>query len=216
MLASAMTVSTLHLFNPTLDYRYYMIPALMIMLIVMLCGFLPALNIVSEKEVGTIEQINVSPISHLTFTLGKVLPYWIIGLVVLTVAMTIAWAVYGLAPRSSIGIIYGASALFFVIMSCFGITIANGSQTMQQSMFVMFFFVMIFILMSGLMTPIQSMPSWAQTITYAIPPRYYIDIMRAGYLRGSSFAELLPQFGMLAAFAVVFALMAVFSYRKQS
>ena len=78
-------------YNPTLDYRAYMIPALMIMLLIMLCGFLPALNLVGEKERGTIEQINVTPVGRLTFTLAKLIPYWIIGLAVLTVAMSLAW-----------------------------------------------------------------------------------------------------------------------------
>lgn len=209
-------VKVLNLFNPTLNYRFFMIPALMIMLLVMLCGFLPALNIVSEKEVGTIEQINVSPVGQLTFTLGKVMPYWIIAFIVLTLAMLIAYAAYGLSPEGNIATIYAASLLFIVVMSCLGVLIANGSSSMQQVMMVMFFFVMVFILMSGMMTPIQSMPHWAQCVTYAIPPRYYIDIMRSVYLRGASLADLWRQFLMLGVFAVAFAIAATASYRKQS
>lgn len=209
-------VAVLNLFNPTLDYRFFMIPALMIMLLVMLCGFLSALSIVSEKEHGTIEQINVSPISQLTFTLGKVIPYWIIALIVLTLAMLIARLVYGLSPVGGLLTIYAASMLFVIIMSSLGIAIANGSGTMQQVMFVMFFFVMVFILMSGLMTPIQSMPQWAQTLTYAIPPRYYIDIMRSVYLRGATMADLWRQILTLGAFAMAFTIAAISSYRKQS
>lgn len=133
-------ISTLNLFNPTLDYKHFMIPALMIMLIVMLCGFLPALNIVGEKEVGTIEQINVSPISQLTFTLGKILPYWIIGFIVITISIVIAWLVYGLTPAGSLITIYTATALFIIVMSSMAVVFANFSQNMQQVMFVMFFF----------------------------------------------------------------------------
>ena len=144
-------------YNPTLDYKHFMIPALMIMLLVMICGFLPALNLVSEKEIGTIEQINVTPVSRLSFTLAKLIPYWIIGFLVLTVAMVLAWLVYGLSPEGSPGSIYLAALLFVFTMSGMGVTIANNSSTMQQTMFVMFFFVMIFILMSGLFTPIESM-----------------------------------------------------------
>ena len=181
-------------YNPTLDYPVYMIPALMIILIIMICGFLPALNLVSEKEAGTIEQINVSPVSRLTFTLSKLIPYWIIGLLVLTLAMVIAWVAYGLVPVGSIWIIYVVTLLFSFVMSGLGVSIANCSSTMQQSMYVMFFFIIIFQLMSGLMTPIDSMPQWAQYITYVIPPRYFIEIMRSVYLKGSMFSELWQDF----------------------
>lgn len=209
-------ISTLNLFNPTLDYRHFMIPALMIMLIVMLCGFLPALNIVGEKEAGTIEQINVSPLSQLTFTLGKIVPYWIIGLVVITLSIIIARIVYGLAPHGGLLTIYTATMLFIIVMSSMAVIFANFSQNMQQVMFVMFFFVMVFILMSGLMTPIQSMPRWAQKVTYFIPPRYYVDIMRATYLRGASIADQLFSFSMLALYAAVFTLAAILTYKKQN
>ena len=193
-----------------------MIPALMIMLIVMLCGFLPALNIVGEKETGTIEQINVSPISQLTFTFGKIIPYWIIGLVVISISIVIAWLVYGLIPHGGLTTVYAATALFIIVMSSMAVIFANFSQNMQQVMFVMFFFVMVFILMSGLMTPVQSMPEWAQKITYLIPPRYYVDIMRATYLRGASISDQLFSFLMLATFAVLFAITAILTCKKQN
>lgn len=209
-------VSNLNLFNPTLDYRHFMIPALMIMLIVMLCGFLPALNIVGEKESGTIEQINVSPISQLTFTLGKIVPYWIIGLVVMTIGIIIAWLVYGLIPHGGLPTLYAATILFIIVMSSMAVILANFSQNMQQVMFIMFFFVMLFILMSGLMTPVQSMPEWAQTVTYLIPPRYYVDIMRATYLRGASMADQTFSFSMLGLYAALFATTAILTYKKQN
>ena len=192
-----------------------MIPALMIMLIVMLCGFLPALNIVGEKETGTIEQINVSPLSQLAFTAGKILPYWIIGLLVITLGIIIARAVYGLSPQGSMLTIYAASMLFIIVMSSMAVIFANFSQNMQQVMFVMFFFVMVFILMSGLMTPIQSMPEWAQKVTYLIPPRFFVEIMRATYLRGASIADQAFSFTMLGLYASLFTLVAIFTYKKQ-
>ena len=203
-------------YNPTLDYKHFMIPALMIMLLVMICGFLPALNLVSEKEIGTIEQINVTPVSRLSFTLAKLIPYWIIGFLVLTVAMVLAWLVYGLSPEGSPGSIYLAALLFVFTMSGMGVTIANNSSTMQQTMFGMFFFVMIFILMSGLLTPVESMPAWAQRITWFLPPRYFIGIMRAVYLKGATVADLRTDYAALALFAVLFNLWAALSYRKRS
>ena len=203
-------------YNPTLDYRAYMIPALMIMLLILLCGFLPALNLVGEKETGTIEQINVTPVSQFAFTLAKLIPYWAIGLGVLTLAMSLAWAVYGLVPVGSLGAVYLAAALFIFVMSGFGVIAANYSATMQQTMFGMFFFVMIFILMSGLLTPVESMPAWAQRITWFLPPRYFIGIMRAVYLKGATVADLRTDYAALALFAVLFNLWAALSYRKRS
>ena len=203
-------------FNPTLNYRHYMIPALMIILFILICGFLPALSIVGEKESGTIEQINVTPVSRLTFTLAKLIPYWIIGMFVLTVAMIVARLVYGLTPVGSIGVIYFGAMLFILTISGFSLTIANFSETMQQTMFVMFFFVMIFMLMSGLLTPIDSMPDWAQKITLVLPPRYFVDILRSVYLKGTHITELWTNFAALGVFAIIFNTLAAITYKKQA
>lgn len=203
-------------YNPTLDYRHYMIPALMIILFILICGFLPALSIVGEKESGTIEQINVTPISRFTFTLAKLVPYWIIGLFVVTVAIVVARLVYDLVPVGSIWAIYFGALLFILTISGFSLTIANFSDTMQQTMFVMFFFIMIFMLLSGLLTPVDSMPEWAQHFTLILPPRYYIEILRSVYLKGTTIAELSANFIALGIFAVVFNSLAAITYKKQA
>lgn len=204
-----------YLFNPHLDYKVFMIPALMTMLLVMLCGFLPALNVVSEKETGTIEQINVTPVSRFTFTLGKLLPYWIIGFVVLNLCMLLAFLIYGLVPKGNILTIYLATLIFILVVSGLGLVISNYSSTMQQAMFVMWFCILIFILMSGLFTPISSMPEWAQTITYANPLRYFMEIMRMVYLKGSGIADIGQQITILSGFATILYYWAIRSYRKQ-
>lgn len=201
-------------YNPTLDYRAYMIPALMTLLVLILCGVLPALNIVSEKEIGTIEQINVTPISRLTFTMGKLIPFWVIGLVAVGLGVAVGGLVYGVWPAGSLWLILLASLLFTSVASGFGLVVSNYSTTLRQALFVIYFFVMIFILMGGLFTPIASMPRWAQAVTYGLPTRYYGEAMRALYLKGSSFADLLPQFGALALMAVGLGAWAVVSYRK--
>ncbi|MBQ2047019.1 MAG: ABC transporter permease [Muribaculaceae bacterium] len=203
-------------FNPTLNYRHYMIPALMIILFILICGFLPALSIVGEKESGTIEQINVTPVSRMTFILSKLIPYWLIGLFVLTIAMIVARVVYGLYPVGSIGLIYFGAACFILTISGFSLTIANFSETMQQTMFVMFFFVMIFMLMSGLLTPIDSMPNWAQKFTGILPPRYFVEILRSVYLKGSTFMDLWHNYLALGIFATIFNILAALTYKKQA
>ena len=207
--------SIVNYYNPTMDYKHFMIPALMIMLMVMVGGFLPALNLVSEKELGTIEQINVTPVSRLTFTLSKLIPFWVICLLELALCMTLALLVYGLPVAGSVGAIFLAALLFIIIMSSIGVIIANLSDTMQQTMFLMLFIVLSFILLSGLMTPIESMPLWAQHFTHLLPPTYMVEIMRAVYLRGTTIVELSGSYLALAAFALIFATLASFTYRKR-
>lgn len=202
-------------YNPTMDYKHFMIPALMIMLMVMVGGFLPALNLVSEKELGTIEQINVTPVSRLTFTLSKLIPFWVICLLELALCMTLALLVYGLPVAGSVGAIFLAALLFIIVMSSIGVIIANLSDTMQQTMFLMLFIVLSFILLSGLMTPIESMPLWTQHFTRLLPPTYMVEIMRAVYLRGTTVAELSGAYLALATFALIFATLASFTYRKR-
>ena len=212
--APSIRIDTQGLFNPNLNYKLYMIPALMGMLLTLICGFLPALNVVSEKEVGTIEQINVTPVPKFTFILAKLLPYWITGFIVLTLCFLLSWLLYGITPVGHFIVIYFLAILFVFVMSGFGLVISNYSATMQQSMFVMFFFMLILMLMSGLFTPVSSMPEWAQVITYFNPLKYFMEAMRMVYLKGSSLLELLPEIGVLFLFALVFNSWAVFSYRK--
>lgn len=203
-------------YNPTLNYRHYMIPALMIIIFILICGFLPALSIVGEKESGTIEQINVTPVSRFTFILSKLLPYWIIGLFVVTIAMIIARLVYGLTPAGSVGSIYLGALLFILTISGLSLTVANFSETMQQTIFVMFFIIMVNMLMSGLLTPVDSMPEWAQNFTLILPPRFFIEILRSVYLKGTTIAELWNNFMALGIFAIIFNSLAAITYKKQS
>ena len=202
-------------YNPVLDYKVFMIPALMIIILIVMCAFLPTLNIVSEKERGTIEQMNVTPVSKFMFILAKLIPYWLMGIVILSICMALAYLVYGMSPKGNILIIYFFSFLFILAMSGFGLVISNHSNTLQQAMFVMFFFVMVFQLMSGLLTPIRSMPEWAQWITVFNPPRYFIQMMRLIYLKGGSMTDLTTEFFALSGFVVFFGLWAVLSYRKR-
>lgn len=208
------SVQTLNLYNPRLNYKLFMVPALMVMLLTLICGALPALNVVGEKEAGTIEQINVTPVRKFTFICAKLVPYWLTGLVVLTIAFFLAWLLYGILPAGHFLTLYFFALVFLLLVSGFGLVVSNYSSTLQQAMFVMFFFMLILVLMSGLFTPIHSMPRWAQTITYANPLRYFVEVMRTVYLRGGGVADLLPQLGMLLLFATCFNLWAVKSYRK--
>ena len=215
---AAAATSSVFLFNPTQNARLYMTPALMIIVLLLICGFLPALNIVGEKENGTIEQINVLPISRMEFILAKLIPYWVMGLLVFAVTMLLGYLVYGLWPVEGwIGVltILAGALLFIMTMSAFSVCVANISNTYQQAIFTMFFFLLCFMLLSGLLTPIASMPKIVQYISMLFPPRYIIDIMRSVYLRGSSMAMLWGDYAALTAMAAVLAAVAIFTYKRQ-
>lgn len=208
-------ISLRYLYNPYLDYKIFMIPALMTILIVMFCGFLPSLNVVGEKEKGTIEQLNVTPVSRFQFTLAKLIPYWIVGFLVLNLCLVLTGFIYGFWPQGNLLLIYLITVVFSLVMSGLGLVISNYSATMQQAMFVMWFCMLIFILMSGLFTPIGSMPGWAQYITSLNPLRYFVESMRMVYLKGSGIADIAARLYVLSGMAAVCYFWAIVSYRKQ-
>jgi ABC-2 type transport system permease protein len=210
------TIVTQFRYNPRLEYPVYMVPALMVMLLTMLCGFLPALNIVGEKESGTIEQMNVTPVRKFPFILSKLIPYWVVGFIALTICFGVARLVYGLVPKGSLLTIYLFASVFALAFSGFGLVISNYAKTIQQAMFMMFFFVITFVLMSGLYTPVASMPDWAQLVSRFSPLRYFITVMRLVYLKGSGVGDLLSPLAALCGFALFFNGWAVMSYRKKS
>ena len=205
-----------YLFNASLDYKPYMIPALMAMTLILLVGFLPALNVVGEKERGTIEQINVTPVSRIEFILSKMIPYWTIGLFIVAFSMILAWKIHGVTPVGSVALVFLFNIAYIFTISSLGLTISNYSDNMRQAAIVMFFFIVIFILTSGLISPIASMPHWAQEVTRLNPLRYIITAMREIYLKGSSFAQLTSQFGPLCLYGVIASIFAVVSFQKNS
>ncbi|MDR3217541.1 MAG: ABC transporter permease [Dysgonamonadaceae bacterium] len=203
-------------FNTFLDYKVFMIPALLVILLTLICGFLPALNIVNEKEIGTIEQINVTPVGKFSFILAKLIPYWAVGLVVFTVFISLAALIYGLIPQGNLFTLYFSASIYILVVSGLGLVISNHSSTLQQAMFVLFFFLIILIMISGLFTPIASMPQWAQNFSRCNPLRYFIEIMRMVYLKGSDIANLEAQLMTLSVFALILNGWAILSYRKSS
>ena len=213
---SGAVMGSLFLYNKGQDYKVFMIPALMGILMMMLCGFLPALNIVGEKERGTIEQINVTPVSKWTFILAKLIPYWIIGLLVLTVCLLLSWAVYGITCQGPLPLIYLLAILLALFFSSFGLIVSNYSDTMQQAMLVMWFFVVCLMLLSGLFTPTRSMPDWAYMTTYVNPMHYFIDAIRTVFVRGGGIHAIAHQLLALTAISFLMSVWAVMSYKKNN
>lgn len=203
-------------YNKYLDYKMFMVPGFLLMIILCICSFLPALNIVMEKERGTIEQINVTPVSKLEFILSKILFYGILGIILFSIGFFFSKAIYGIAPYGGYIPIFIATVLFILFMSGIGLLLSNVSQTLQQCVFLIFFTGNIMLLLTGVITPVQSMENWAQNMTYFLPPRYYIDIMRAVCLKGSGILDLGFEFIMLGLSAFITDLFAVLTYKKQS
>jgi ABC-2 type transport system permease protein len=203
-------------FNEFMNYRHFMVPGILAVLLTMIGGYLSALNIVKEKEIGTIEQINVTPIKKHHFILGKLIPFWVLGLVVFTLGLTVSWLVYGIVPEGSIALMYGFVAIYLLAVLGFGLLISTYTDTQQQAMFIAFFFMMIFILMSGLFTSIDSMPEWAKVIARLNPVSYMIDVMRMVVLKGSGFSDIQGHLLKVGIFAIVLNSWAVLKYRKAS
>ena len=209
-------VSTLFLYNKHLNFKLFMIPALFAIVMMLMTGFLPALNIVGEKEAGTIEQINVTPVSKWSFILAKLIPYWIIALFVISMCLLLAWAVYGITSAGPLWLVYALAMLLALFFSSFGLIISNYSDTMQQAIFVMWFFVVMMLLLSGLFTPTRSMPSWAYATTYVNPMSYFINAVRTVFVRGGGISSIWHQMAALLGIGSLMACWAVMSYRKNS
>jgi ABC-2 type transport system permease protein len=207
-------IAATYLFNDSLSYKNFMVPGIIAMLISIIGGALSALNVVREKEKGTMEQINVTPVPKALFILSKLTPFWIIGFILLSIGALISWAVYGLLPAGNLLVIYLFTAVYMIAFTGFGLAISNVSNTQVQAMFTAFFFIIVFALMSGQFTPISSMPKWAQHVAMCNPMTYFVDVMRMIYLKGAHLADLTRQFVIVCIFAVGFNALALIGYRK--
>ena len=213
-LAKGEGLDTLFLYNKHQNYKLYMIPALLAIVMMLMTGFLPTLNIVGEKETGTIEQINVTPVPKWAFILAKLIPYWLIALFVITVCQVLAWAIYGITCAGNVVWVYLLAMLLALFFSSFGLIISNYSDTMQQAVFVMWFFVVTIMLLSGLFTPTRSMPQWAYLTTYVNPMHYFIDAIRTVFIRGAGFTAIAHQVLALLGIGLLMGGWAVQSYKK--
>ncbi|MEQ9405613.1 MAG: ABC transporter permease [Cyclobacteriaceae bacterium] len=203
-------------YNETLNYKTFMVPGILVMLVTMITLFLSGMNIVREKEIGTLEQINVTPIRKNQFIIGKLFPFWVIGLVLLSVGLIIAKLIFDVPIVGNLGLMYFYTSIYILVILGIGLFISNYTDTQQQAMFISWFFMVIFILMSGLFTPIESMPRWAQLITEINPIKYFVEVMRMVMLKGSNLQDIYPQLIKTLVYALVMNGLAVWSYRKTS
>ena len=209
-------VTSSNWFNPLMNYKFFMVPGILVILVTMVGSFLASLNIVKEKEIGTIEQINVTPVKKYQFILGKLIPFWVLGLIVLSLGLLISWIAYGIKPAGSFVTIYIFAAVYLLAVLGLGLLISTFTSNQQQAMLISFFLMMVFILLSGLYTSIDSMPVWAQWITKFNPVSYFIEVMRMVVLKGSGLADIRYHLLTVLGFGIFLNGWAVLSYRKRS
>ncbi len=208
-------VTSSNWYNPLLNYPSFMVPGILVILVTMVGAYMCSLNIVREKEIGTIEQINVTPVKKYHFILGKLIPFWIIGMFSFTLGMfVIGRFVYGIIPLGSVPLLYAFLAVYLVAVIGLGLLISTYADTQQQAMSITFFFMMLFILMSGLYTSVDSMPGWAQNIAYCNPVTHFMKVIRMIVLKGSGFEDVKRSFAIVVGFAVFLNTWAVWNYRK--
>ncbi len=207
-------VASSNWYNPNLSYYLFMVPGILVLLVTMIGGNMTAQNIVIEKESGTIEQINVTPVKKYQFILGKLIPFWLLGVIIFTLGLTIARVVYGIIPLGSIALLYLFVSVYLIAIMGFGLLISTYSETPMQANSLIFFFLQIFNMMGGLYTPIDSMPAWARVITDVIPISYFIKVMRMIVIKGSHFHDIIPHILIVLLMGVILNTWAIINYRK--
>ncbi|MDP2338083.1 MAG: ABC transporter permease [Bacteroidota bacterium] len=201
-------------YNAELEYKWYMAPGVLAILVTLIGLFLSGMSLVKEKEQGTIEQLNVTPIRKIHFLAGKLIPFIVIALFDLSFGLLIAKIVFNLPIVGSLGLVFGFGILYLIGILGLGLFISTVADTQQQVMFVTYFFMMIFILMGGIFTPVDSMPKWAQLFDEANPVFHFMKVMRMVILKGSDFGDLIHEFFALCILGFTFLSLSVLRYRK--
>jgi ABC-2 type transport system permease protein len=203
-------------YNPDLDYRDYMVPGILVQLVTVIGTLLTAMNIVREKEIGTLDQLAVTPLGRGTFIAAKLIPLWIIALIELTLGLIVARVLFDVPTVGSVWLVFLVASVYLIAALGTGLLISTVVDTQQQAMFITFFMVMIYLLMSGLFTPVRSMPEWAQWIAQVNPVKHVIAVMRAVMLKGATLADVLQPLGYLAVFGAAMLSLAVRQYGRRS
>jgi ABC-2 type transport system permease protein len=203
-------------YNATLNYRDYMVPGILVALVTLISTLLTAQNIAREKELGTLEQLNVTPITRGQFITAKLLPFWALGLLDLGVGLLVGRFVFAIPIRGSLFLLFGAASIYLVVALAIGLWISAIVETQQQAMFVTFFIMNVYLLMSGLFTPIDSMAPWVQVLSVLNPVRHFVSISRAVLMKGAGVAEVARPLMILTAYAGITLTLAIRQYSKRA
>lgn len=201
-------------YNPELNYKTFMVPGILVLLVTIIGLFLSGMNLVREKEIGTIEQLNVTPIRKYQFIIGKLVPFWIIALFELAFGLILGKLMFDIPIVGNVFLVFAFAAIYLLSVLGIGLFISTITNNQLQSMFFSFFFMLVFILMSGLFTSVESMPDWAQMIDRINPVYYFIRVMRMILLKGSTFSNIIPEFIAISCYALIVLSLSVWRYRK--
>lgn len=203
-------------FNPDLKSQNFMVPGVVALVLMIITMTLTSLGIVKEKEIGTLEQLLVTPIKAYQLILGKLIPFVIIGAFDMLIVLAIARFWFEVPLLGSLPLLFGLSGLFILTTLGLGLFISTIARSQQQAMLIaQFFFFMPFMFLSGFSFPIENMPAVIQWITYVIPLRYFLVIVRGVFLKGSSMAELWPQALALLVFGVSILTLSVLRFKRR-
>ena len=202
-------------FNPELKSKVYVVPGIVALLLLIITVFLTSMGNVREKEIGTLEQLMVTPIRSTQLILGKVIPFSILGMIEISIAMGLVYVMFGIGVEGSLLLLFAESAIFILTTLGVGILISTISETQQQALFVAWFFMIFAILLSGFFIPIANMPDSIQALTYLNPMRYFMVILREIYLKGTPLRHLLPETLAMIGFGVTVFGAAVWRYRSR-
>ncbi len=212
--SSVIDVTVSRWYNPHFDYKIYMVPGILVLLVTVIGGLLTALNVVREKETGTMEQINVTPITKTQFIVGKLMPFLILALILFSFGLLLGHFWFEVPVAGSLWLIYLVTTIYLMVVLGLGLTVSTIAETQQQAIFITWFFFVVFILLSGLFTPIDSMPLWAQWLTWANPVAWFIDVNRRVMLTGAGMADVWRSCLVLLAYGMLAISTAVLRYRK--
>lgn len=202
-------------YNLNLASKNYMIPGLIGLLLTIVTMFLTAMGLVREKEIGTLEQLMVTPIRPLELIIGKVLPFMLIGFVEINIILGVAFVVFDLVMAGSYVMLLAVSMLYFLTTLGLGIFISTLVDTQQQALFISWFFMIFLMLMSGFLTPIANMPEFWQKVTYLNPLRYYVNLMREIFLKATPLEFLWSEIIPLAAFGLIIISASAMKFHKR-
>jgi ABC-2 type transport system permease protein len=202
-------------FNPDLEYSDYMVPGIAAFLLTIVTSLLSAMGLVREREIGTLEQLSVTPIRKHQLLIGKIIPFAILGFLELTVALVFAKFWYDIPIRGNLIIFALFTVIYLFTTLGLGLLVSASSHTQQQALFLVWFLMVFGILMSGFLFPIENMPETVQLITYLNPLRYFIVVIRELFIKGVGLEYLYPQGAALVLFGAAVFSVAVVKYQQR-
>ncbi len=211
---ATLVATNIYWYNEQMNYKNLIVPGILVILVTLIGAYVTALNIVREKEIGTIEQINVSPIYRWQFLVGKMIPFWILGMAEFLIGIFLMKLIFGITVQGSFPVLISVTSIYLLAMLGLGFFISSVSSNQLQAMFIVFFLFIIFVLLSGLFTPTEGMPEWAKYINYANPMSYYMDVIKLIVLKGVGIEEIKMQISVLSGMAVAINAAALYANNK--